>query len=68
MQVACMAGARRGGGMGKIRRTLERKNSAKEGGGGSYPLLPRAPRLLFAHFPLPFPLLVPATQAIVQVE
>ena len=33
-KVACVAGARRGEGIGEIRRGLERKGSAQEGGGG----------------------------------
>ena len=57
--LACVAGTRRRGGIREIKRTLERKDSAKEGGGGSYPLPPRALRSLFAHFPLSFPLLAP---------
>ena len=58
--LACVAGARRGGGIGEIRRALERKGSAhEEAGGGRY--YARFSR--FARIPLPFPLLVPATQA-----
>ena len=50
LRLACVAGARRGGGIGEIRRALERKGSAQEGWGRE--VIPPA-----------FPLLAPATQA-----
>ena len=57
-QLACAADTRRGGGIGEIRRALERKGSALEGGGGGDSPTPRAPRLAFrasCESPLPFP-------------
>ena len=65
--LACVEGARRGGGIGEIRRALEHKGSTQEGGG---PPSSRSPFLAlrarfspFARIPLAFPLLALATQA-----
>ena len=50
--LACVAGARRGRGIGEIRRVLERKGSAWGGGGGSACSKPIVWFIFHGRFPI----------------